>query len=109
MIYKEAYRLNLVLEDPRNHWTGDKRNVIWNNICYPNDISEFVFDRDEENSDQLESEASNDSEDEIDDDCWLKHWPVLITNFWLNYVYWLVANLGFYASDNFFYLDHLTV
>ena len=47
----------------------DKGNVIWNNICYPDDISMFVFDRDEENSDQPEFEASNDFEDEIDDDC----------------------------------------
>ena len=30
---------------------------------------QFVFDRDEENSDQPEFEASNDFEDEIDDDC----------------------------------------
>ena len=44
----------------------DKGNVIWNNICYPDDI--FVFDKDEENSDQPDFEASNDFEDEIDDD-----------------------------------------
>ena len=37
-------------------------------ICYSDNISEFVFDRDEENSDQLDSEASSDFEDEIDDD-----------------------------------------
>ena len=55
-------------EDPRNHWTDDKGNVVWNNICYSDDISEFVFDRDEENSDQLDFEASSDFEDEIDDD-----------------------------------------
>ena len=46
----------------------DKGNVVWNNICYSDDISEFVFDRDEENSDQLDFEASSDFEDEIDDD-----------------------------------------
>ena len=69
MIYRETYRLNLVPEDPRNHRTDDKGNVIWNNICNPDDISEFVFDRDEENRDLSEFEASNDFEDEIDDDC----------------------------------------
>ena len=42
--------------------------MVWNNICYSDDISEFVFDRDEENSDQLDFEASSDFEDEIDDD-----------------------------------------
>ena len=57
-----------MLEDPGNHWTDDKGNVAWNNICCPDDISEFVFDRDEENSDQADFEASNDFEDEIDDD-----------------------------------------
>ena len=31
-------------------------------------ISEFVFDRDEDNSDQLDFGASSDFEDEIDDD-----------------------------------------
>ena len=55
-------------EDPRNHLTDDKRNVVWNNICYSDGISEFVFERDEENSDQLDFEASSDFEDEIDDD-----------------------------------------
>ena len=69
VIYREAYHLSLVLEDPRNHQTDDKGNVIWNDICYPDDISEYVFDRDEENSDQPEFEASNDFEDEIDDNC----------------------------------------
>ena len=37
-------------------------------ICYPDDISQFVFDRDEENGDQPDFEASNGFEDEIDDD-----------------------------------------
>ena len=46
----------------------DKGNVLWNNICYPDDISEFVFDRDEENSDQPDFEANSDFEDEIHDD-----------------------------------------
>ena len=55
-------------EDPRNHGTDDKENVVWNNICYSDDISEFVLDRDEENSDLLDFEASSDFEDEIDDD-----------------------------------------
>ena len=68
-ICREAYHLNLVVEDPRNYQMDDKGNVIWNNICYPDDISEFVFNRDKENSDQPESEASNDFEDEIYDDC----------------------------------------
>ena len=45
-----------------------KGNIVRNNICYPNDISEFVFDRDEENSDQPDFETSSDFEDEIDDD-----------------------------------------
>ena len=55
-------------ENPRNHWTDDKGNVVWNNICYADDILEFVSDRDEENSDQLYFESSSDFEDEIDDD-----------------------------------------
>ena len=46
----------------------DKGNVVWNNICYADDILEFVSDRDEENGDQLYFEASSDFEDEIDDD-----------------------------------------
>ena len=37
-------------------------------FVYSDDISEFVFDRDEENSDQLDFEASSDFEDEIEDD-----------------------------------------
>ena len=52
VIYRQAYRLNLVLEDARNHGTDEKRTVVWSNICYIEDISEFLFDRDEENNDQ---------------------------------------------------------
>ena len=32
-------------------------------------MSQFVFDRDEEDSDPPDFEASNDFEDKIDDDC----------------------------------------
>ena len=49
-----------MLEDPRNHWTDDKGKVVWNNICSADDIPEFVFDRDKENSDQPDFEASSD-------------------------------------------------
>ena len=38
------------------------------NICYPEDISEFVFDIDQENNDQSDFEASSEFENEIDDD-----------------------------------------
>ena len=36
-------------------------------MCYPDDILQLAFDRDEENSDQPDFEASNDFEDEIVD------------------------------------------
>ena len=41
----------------------DKWNVLWNRFCYPGDISEFVFDRGEENNDRSDFEASSDFED----------------------------------------------
>ena len=57
-----------MLEDPRNHWTDDKANVVWNDICCPEDKLEFLFDRDKENNDQSDFEASSDFENEADDD-----------------------------------------
>ena len=42
MIHSQAY-LNLVLEDPSNHETDGKGNVVWSNIYYPEDITEFVI------------------------------------------------------------------
>ena len=35
VIYRQAYCLNLLPEDPRNQGTDDKGNLVWGNICYP--------------------------------------------------------------------------
>ena len=59
MIHRQAYHLNPVLEDPRNHRTDNKGNVVWNNIFYPDVITEFLFDRNEENNYQSDFEASS--------------------------------------------------
>ena len=67
-IYRQADHLNLALEDPRNHGWDDKGNVVWSNICYPEDISELLFDRNEANDDESDFEASSDFEDVFDDD-----------------------------------------
>ena len=42
----------------RNHGTDEKGIDFRSNICYLEDISEFVFDRNEANSDQSEFQAS---------------------------------------------------
>ena len=47
---RQAYHLNLTLDDPRNH--GTDGNLVWSNICYPEDITELVSNKDEENTDK---------------------------------------------------------
>ena len=41
-----------MLDDPRNHGTDNTENLVWSHICYPEDITEFVFHKDEENTNQ---------------------------------------------------------
>ena len=43
VIHRQAYYLNLTL-DPRNH--GTDGDLVWSNICYPEDITELVFNTD---------------------------------------------------------------
>lgn len=32
------------LDNPNNHGWDDQGNVIWSNICYPDDFSELLVD-----------------------------------------------------------------
>ena len=66
VIHRQAYHLNFMLDDPRNHRTDG--NLVWGNNCYPEDITQFVFDKDEENNDHSDFEASSDFENEVEDD-----------------------------------------
>ena len=43
-MYRQANGLVMNLDNPDNHGWHDQRNVIWSNICYPEDLSELLVD-----------------------------------------------------------------
>lgn len=57
-MYRQAKELVMNLDNPDNHEWDDQGNVIWSNICYPEDLSELLVDM--EDKDVAETEFDDD-------------------------------------------------
>ena len=43
-IFRNADRLFMDVGDPMNHGWDEQMKVVWTSVCYPLDVSEFLFD-----------------------------------------------------------------
>ena len=43
-IFRNADRLFMDVDDPTNHGWDEQMKVVWTSVCYPLDVSEFLFD-----------------------------------------------------------------
>ena len=69
-IYERANRLNMCLDSPKDHGWDDNGSLIWRDICFPDDVSELLFEKApnlEEISDEMESD-DGDTESDYDSD-----------------------------------------
>ena len=42
--FRNADRLFMDVDDPTNHRWDEQMKVVWTSVCYPPDVSEFLFD-----------------------------------------------------------------
>ena len=57
-MYRQANELVMNLDNPDNHGWHDQGNVIWSNICSPEDLSELLVDI--EDMDVAQTEVDDD-------------------------------------------------
>ena len=66
-IFRNADRLFIDIDSPTNHGWDEQLKVIWSSLCYPPDVSEFLFDM--QSDDDSESDHDINVTTDFDDRC----------------------------------------
>ena len=66
MIFKQADRLILQLEEPANHGWNERGAVVWSDVCFPEDVSELLLDGETGNIESNDVEGSDSEEEDMD-------------------------------------------
>ncbi len=62
-MYRQADRLMMDLDDPANHGRNEEGSVVWNDVCYPDDVATLLFDN-ADNADETDDADENDEDRE---------------------------------------------
>ena len=65
LMFRNANRLILNLEEPINHGWNERGRVMWSSVCYPDDVSELLMDYEEE-EENTDIAQNSDMEDDFD-------------------------------------------
>ena len=69
-IFRHANQLVLDIEKAENHGWDEEGKVCWSNECYPEEVSDFLLEKEHGGEDSLSDNNDSESyfEDDIDDD-----------------------------------------